>query len=82
VPIVVEPSIGSQEDFNRRWLLHTGVAILQENPKYTNEWLFDVLEAGDFAEMAMQGFVEVKSLGTYNIEKVLFGKKISNEKDV
>src|SRR3989344_2036066 len=67
IPIIIEPSIGSQEDFNRRWITHIGSAILQENPKYTNEWLFDLLEAGSLAEMAMQGFVEMKILGTYNI---------------
>lgn len=71
IPIIIEPSIGSQEDFNRRWLLHTGAGVLQENPKYTNEWIFDILEAGDLAEMAMQGFVEIKALGTYNIEKII-----------
>jgi len=71
IPIVIEPSIGSQEDFNRRWLLHIGAAVLQENPKHTDQWLFDLLEAGDLAEMAMQGFVEMKILGTYNIEKII-----------
>ncbi len=71
IPIVIEPSIGSQEDFNRRWLMHVGSAVLQENPEYTDQWLFDLLEAGDFAEMAMQGFVETKILGTYNIEKII-----------
>ncbi len=75
IPIIIEPSIGSQEDFNRRWLIHTGSAILQENPKYTSEWLFDLINAGDLAEMAMQGFVETKILGTYNIERIITGKK-------
>ncbi len=71
IPIIIEPSIGSQEDFNRRWLLHIGAATLQENPKYTNEWLEDFIGAGDFAEMAMQGFVEIEKMGAYNIEKII-----------
>lgn len=71
IPIIIEPSIGSQEDFNRRWLVHIGSGVLQENPKYTDEWLSDLLNAGDLAEMAMQGFVETKALGTYNIEKII-----------
>ena len=71
IPIVIEPSIGSQEDFNRRWLTHVGAGVPQENSKYTDQWLFDLLEVGDFAEMAMQGFVEMEQLGTYNIEKVV-----------
>ena len=74
IPIIIEPSIGSQEDFNRRWLMHTGAALLQEMPKYTGEWLFDLLEAGDLAEMAMQGFVEIEKMGAYNIEKVITSK--------
>jgi len=71
IPIIIQPSIGSQEDFNRNWLLHIGSGVLQENPKYTDEWLLDLLDSGDLAEMAMQGFVETKALGTYNIEKII-----------
>ncbi|MSU54395.1 MAG: hypothetical protein EXS48_00955 [Candidatus Staskawiczbacteria bacterium] len=75
IPIIIEPSIGSQEDFNRRWLLHVGVGTLQENPAYTDQWLYDLLETGGFAEMAMQGFIEMEKLGTYRIEKIIAGKK-------
>ncbi len=71
IPIILAPSIGSQEDFNKRWLLHTGAATQQENPKYTDQWFFDLLNAGDFAEMAMQGFIEIEKLGVYNIEKII-----------
>ena len=71
IPIIIAPPVGSQEDFNKKWLLHIGAATSQENPEHTDEWLFDLLNAGDFAEMAMQGFVEMKSLGTYNIEKII-----------
>ena len=71
IPIVIEPPLGSQEDFNQRWLLHIGAGTMQENPKYTEEWLFDLLESGDLAEMAMQGFVEIEKMGAYNIEKVI-----------
>jgi len=37
------------EDFNKKWLLHTGAGIFQENPKYTDQWFFDLLNAGDFS---------------------------------
>jgi hypothetical protein len=74
IPIIIEPSIGSQEDFNRRWLTHIGAAVLQENPKYIDQWLFDMIGAGDLAEVAMQGFVEIEKLGTYHIEKIIAGK--------
>lgn len=72
IPIIIAPTIGSQEDFNRKWLLHIGAGILQENPKYTDQWFFDLLGAGDFAEVAMQGFIEIQKMGTYNIERVIY----------
>jgi len=71
LPIIMAPTIGSQEDFNREWLLKTGSALPQENPKYTHQWLFDYLESGFFAEAAMQGFVEVEKIGVLKIQKVL-----------
>ena len=71
IPIIIAPPIGSQEIFNRKWLWHTGVGITQENPKYAHEWIFDMLDAGDFAEAAVQGFMEVEKMGTYNIEKII-----------
>ncbi len=75
IPIIIAPPLGSQEDFNKKWLLHIGSATSQENPKHADQWLFDLLNAGDFAEMAMQGFVEIKSLGTYNIERIITSRK-------
>jgi len=71
IPIVIAPTIGSQEDFNKRWLLHVGAGMSQEDPKYTDQWFYDLLDAGDFAEMAMQGFMEIEKMGTYNIEKII-----------
>ncbi len=70
LPIIVAPPIGSQEYFNRQWLLRLGSAIPQENPSHTDQWLFDFLKSGWFAEGAMQGLIEAEKLGTYNIEKV------------
>lgn len=71
IPMIIAPPIGSQEDFNKRWLLHMGSGVLQENPKYTNEWLFDLLKGGVLAESAMEGFIEIEKMGTYNIEKIV-----------
>lgn len=71
IPIIIAPSIGSQEDFNKRWLLHIGAGLFQENPNYTDQWFSDLLDGGDFAELAMQGFVEIEKMGTYNIEKII-----------
>ena len=71
LPVIIAPTIGSQEDFNKSWLLHMGAGISQDNPKYTDQWFYDYLNAGDFAEKAMQGFVEIEKMGTYNIEKII-----------
>jgi len=30
-----------------------------------------LLNGGDLAEMAMQGFMEIEKMGTYNIEKIV-----------
>ena len=75
IPIIIAPTIGSQEDFNKRWLLHVGAGVSQENPKYTDQWFYDSLNAGDLAEAAMQGFVEIEKMGAYNIEKIVAGDK-------
>lgn len=73
VPILMAPTIGSQEDYNKRWLIGLGAGIQQVNPKYADQWIFDYLDSGRFAEAALDGFIEVEKLGTYNIEKICFG---------
>jgi len=71
IPLIIAPPIGSQEQFNMRWLLKSGFGMKQENLKYISQWLFDWLNEGYLAEAAMQGFVEGEKLGTYNIQKII-----------
>jgi len=71
LPILIAPIIGSQEHFNKKWLLTLGSGILQENPVYAHQWLFDFLDSGRLAEAAMQGFIEAKKLGALNIQKII-----------
>ncbi len=71
LPIIIAPSIGSQEDFNKRWLLRLRAGFSQGNPKYIDQWLFDLLKGGRLAEAAVRGFIEVENLGTYKIEKII-----------
>jgi UDP-N-acetylglucosamine:LPS N-acetylglucosamine transferase len=71
IPIIMTPPIGSQERFNRQWLFEMQAGIKQETPEYTNEWLFDRLNDGLFAEMAWSGFLKARKLGTYKIIEVL-----------
>ncbi len=76
LPIVLAPCIGSQENFNRDWLLRLGSATMQEDPNYTNEWLFDLLDSGWLAEAAMEGFIEGEKRGIFNIQKVIHSGKL------
>ena len=71
LPIIIAPQIGSQEEFNKRWLLKSGFGNLQENPKYVHQWLFDWLNQGYLAESAMEGFIEGEKMGAFNIQKIM-----------
>ena len=71
LPIIIAPTIGSQEEFNKRWLLKSGFGLQQENPDFVNEWLFDWIKNGYLAEAATQGFVEGEKMGVYNIRTVI-----------
>ncbi len=71
LPIIMSTPVGSQEDFNREWLIATGAGIDSFNPEYVNEWLPDMLDSGRLARAAMDGFLNAESLGAYNIENFL-----------
>jgi len=71
LPIVMTPTIGSQEKFNRKWLLEIGAGMRQEKPEYANEWLVSLIESGRFADMAWLGFLRARKLGYHNICDVI-----------
>jgi hypothetical protein len=71
IPIITTPALGSQETFNRRWLRDIQAGIRQENPEYTHQWLFDLLNKGRLAEAAWSGFLKARKLGSYRIIEVL-----------
>lgn len=74
LPIIMSNPVGSQEDFNREWLVAIGAGIDSFDPAYVNEWLPDMLDSGRLARAAMDGFLNAESLGAYNIEKFLKNK--------
>jgi len=74
LPIILAPTVGSQEDFNEEWLLQLGSAMRQKDLNYIDQWLPDFMDSGWFAEASMQGFIEAKRLGTYEIEKIISKK--------
>lgn len=74
IPIIMAPSLGSQEDFNRTWLKTIGAGISQNDPRYADEWLFDWINSGWLAEAAMSGFLDGRQFGVANIVDVVFNK--------
>lgn len=74
LPIIMAPSIGSQEVFNRIWLKTIAAGITQDDPRYTDEWLFDWIKSGWLARAALNGFIEAPIMGTYAIEKLIARK--------
>ncbi len=72
LPIIMAPSVGSQEEYNRSWLKTIGAGISQNDPHYTSEWLFDWIKSGWLAEAAMSGYLDNRQFGVANIEDILF----------
>ena len=75
LPIIMAPSIGSQEFFNRRWIKSVGGGVPQNDPRYANEWLFDWLASGGLARMAWNGYIEAPTHGAYRIDGILTGEQ-------
>ncbi len=82
LPVIMAPPVGSQEDFNRDWLLSIGAGFTSEDPRYTNEWLFDWLRSGWLAEAAMNGFMNAPRNGAYHVADVALHGKKSEIEDV
>ncbi|HLD31435.1 MAG TPA: hypothetical protein VJB37_00895 [Patescibacteria group bacterium] len=82
LPIIMAPTIGSQEEFNKAWLTSIGAGVPQEDPRYTAEWLADWLSSGWLAEAAMKGFLDAPHNGVAHIEDVVLKKKRSEIEDM
>ncbi|MFH1621431.1 MAG: hypothetical protein ABIB04_05120 [Patescibacteria group bacterium] len=80
LPVIMAPSIGSQEVFNRSWLKMVGAGVTQNDPRYTNEWLFDWINSGGLARMAWNGYIEAPTHGSYRIESIITKEKIELHK--
>jgi hypothetical protein len=76
LPILMSSPIGSQEHYNREWLLAIGAGIDSLPVKHANEWLIDWLESGWLAEAAMQGYLDAPNMGAYNIEDIVLRDKV------
>lgn len=79
LPIIMTPPIGSQEKFNSKWLSEIQAGIRQEDPAYTDQWLFELLHKGRLADAAWSGFLKVRKLGTYKIFEILENGTMTHE---
>lgn len=79
IPIIMTPPIGSQEKFNTKYLFEVQAGVKQENPDYTDQWLFEYLNKGWLAEAAWSGFLKVRKLGTYKILEILETGNMTHE---
>ncbi|MCK9279369.1 MAG: hypothetical protein M0P71_02005 [Melioribacteraceae bacterium] len=80
LPIIMSPAIGSQEKFNRKWLLEIRAGIRQIKPDYAHQWLIELLDKGLLADAAWSGFLRARKLGTYNIIDIInTGKFVQNQ---
>lgn len=67
LPIIMSEPVGSQEHFNREWLLEIGSGIDALDISYVNEWLFDWQKNGRLAVAAFNGYFYAPRQGTENI---------------
>lgn len=77
IPIVMAPAIGPQEKCNKKWLLETGAGISYDKPDISREWIYDMLQNGEFAEAAWNGFMKAEKHGCHNI--IDFFAHLNNE---
>jgi len=82
IPIIMAPNIGSQEKYNQGWLQEIQAAYPQEDPQYTHQWLFDLLQAGRLADAAWDGFLKARKYGTYKIYEILQSGAMERETSV
>lgn len=69
LPIIMSEPVGSQEVFNREWLLSVGAGLDSLNPEYVNEWLFDWLNDGRLARASINAYLYAEHKGVNNIER-------------
>ena len=74
LPILMSETVGSQENFNREWLIASGAGVDSLDPEFVGQWLEDMLDSGRLARAAMDGYLNTENQGVYNIEKI-FSKR-------
>ncbi|MBN2884457.1 hypothetical protein JXE04_00860 [Patescibacteria group bacterium] len=74
LPIIISEPLGSQEVFNREWLISIGAGLDSLNPEYVDEWLFDWINDGRLAKASINAYLYAERKGVENIEKQILLK--------
>lgn len=75
LPIIMSEPVGSQEHFNREWLLEIGSGIDALAIDSVSEWLFDWRQNGRLARAAFNGYFYAPRQGTENIIKEILNNQ-------
>lgn len=76
LPIVMAPSVGVQERYNRRWLSEAGAGVEQRPPRDVADWWVELLHDGVLARAAWTGFLRLPKRGTHAIARLVSGPKV------
>lgn len=76
LPIIMSEPVGSQEHFNREWLISIGAGLDSPNPEYVAEWLLDWRLDGRLARAAFNAYLNAPRDGVTNIKKALFNETL------
>jgi hypothetical protein len=72
LPIIMSEPVGSQEVFNREWLIEIGAGLDSLNLNQVSEWIFDWQKDGRLARAALNAYLNAPRNGTENIIKEVF----------
>jgi hypothetical protein len=79
MPLIIAPPLGAHEHTNKKWLLEINAGLPQEDPELAEEWVFDLLHEGRFAEAAWDGFLKARKYAVYKIEELIATGKTTSD---
>ncbi len=75
LPLVLAPSVGVHERYNRRWARESGVGLKQREERFAAERISDWLADGDLAAAAWAGYMRLPKFGLYRILEAIGGRE-------
>jgi hypothetical protein len=71
LPLVLAPSVGVHERYNRRWARESGAGVKQRDPRFAAERIADWLADGVLAAAAWAGYMRLPKFGLYRVLEAL-----------